>query len=531
MSVDCNLTPEDVRKRALVLITVLLTVSFALVGSGSVAVAGSETPGEPASFFGSAVDEDGVEIPTGVSVVAVADGEVVGEIEIETDGEYGGRGAFDDKLRVDSSAGEKITFRLADAAGPAADTVDLAPGVFETGLVFPSGAVEYVRPEAVADISPTPAAPNETVRFSATGSSAHERTEIAAFRWTVEHEGNEIATFEGEMVDRYSEVEGEYSVELEVIDSTGRAETTTETFEIDSAAIEEDNTEQSGGGDATSGGGSTASGGSSAGGGGRSLSDDGPTDGSAEPEETDGIDDDEAVSERSRNERGVEPIADETVQIDDVFPDAAGTTVILDETSVREIVFTNGSASGDISVEEFDEITDGTPSLSEDLQIVSASVIDVPTALVDDAAVIRAIVDSEWLQARGLAPDQLTVYRFPSGGDQWQELPTEAFEVEQGVIVEAETPGFSQFVIAGPEGPEQSGAEPTAGDESDSMNAIGTAPDVGASSVLAQGLSSQADDTGMFRAVSLVLALVSLLAIVWIGGRVFIPKRRDRWMP
>jgi len=41
-------------------------------------------PGEPANFYGDAVDEDGGGAPAGTTIVAVVDGEVEGEITVET---------------------------------------------------------------------------------------------------------------------------------------------------------------------------------------------------------------------------------------------------------------------------------------------------------------------------------------------------------------------------------------------------------------------------------------------------------------
>lgn len=512
---------------------VLIVAALALGGVVSGTAAGGETPGEPASFFGSATDEDGAEIPEGVSIVGVVDGGAVSEIEIHTDGEYGGDGAFDDKLRIDNTAGDEVTFRLGDADGPAADTVDLEAGVFERDLVFPGGAIEYVHPEAAIDVTPTSATPNETIDFSAAESSAHDDAELAAFLWTVHDDGDEIATFDGESVGWHSDVEGTYEVELEVVDTAGFTDTTTATFNISSEEVEEIDVETKSSDD-DGGSGSTGGGGSTAGGGGGTTTGGSGSDSSLnesdDTNETGSNGTDGDSSSAGESDRTAEPIADETVRIDDVFPDAAGTTVILDDPSMREIVFTNDSVSGDVTIREFDEIASDAPPLSEELRIVSASVIDVPANQVDDAAVIRAIVDPEWLRARDLAPDQLTVYRFPTDGERWHELPTEAFEVDRGVVVEAETPGFSQFVIAGPEAPERSGSKATPGDGNETSDPTTAPPDVEASAVLTE-LADGSGDSGGIGPIGLVFALVSVLVVVWVGGRFLIPRRPDSWMP
>lgn len=529
------------RLRVVGLGIVLIAVTLALGSVVPGTAAGGETPGEPASFFGSAIDENGTEIPEGVSIVGVVDGDAVGEIEIDSDGEYGGDGAFDDKLRVDSTAGDEVTFRLADADGPAAATVDLEAGVFETDLVFPSGAIEYVHPEAAIDITPTTAAPNETIDFSATESSAHGDAELVTLLWTVDNDGDEVATFDGESVAWHSDVEGTYEVELEVVDTAGFAAATTAAFNINSSesgeTADETGDSDDGGSDgaAIDGGGSAGGGGSTAGaGGGTTTGESGSDDRLNESNDANGTDSDGTDgggSSAGEDDRTVEPIAEETVRVDDVFPDAAGTTVILDDPSLREIVFTNDSVSGDVTIREFDEIAGSAPPLSEELQVISASVIDVPADQADDAAIIRAIVDPEWLRARDLASDQLTVYRFPTGGDRWHELPTEAFEVDRGVVVEAETPGFSQFVIAGPEAPERPGSKAMAEDGSDGSDSTTAPPDVEASTVLTESITDESDDTGGIGPIGLVFALVSVLVVVWVGGKFFIPRRSDSWMP
>lgn len=531
---------------ALRLVAILVAATIVLGGVASGTAAGGGTPGEPASFFGSATDESGDEIPAGIPIVAIVDGTVRGEIEVQTAGEYGGSGAFDDKLRVDSTAGDEITFRLADADGPVAETVDLESGVFERDLVFPTDAIEYLNPEAMIGIQPDPVAADETVSFSADGSSALGDAEIEEFRWSVERDDEEIATFEGKTASRSFEIEGVYDVELAVVDTAGRMNTTTATFEVGSDDETESTAtggdlEESGDGEtrdtvasgdgATTGGASTTTGGGGSTGG----SDGSESDSGGGSSGTDGVDSFDGGNDGGNPSD--EPIVDETVRIDDVFPDAPGTTVVLDDPSVREIVFTNNSASGDVSVREFEGITADAPPLSDGLRVASASIIEVPTAQIDDAAVIRAVVDPQWLEERDLVPNQLTVYRLPDGGDRWHELPTEAFEVEEGIVVEAETPGFSQFVIAGPEAPERTGPTATPEDtdetsESKTDSNSESAPIDGESLTAAiEGMADGSSDSGSVGPFGLLFALVSLIAAVWVIVRFVIPKKPDGWIP
>jgi len=122
-------------------LAVVLIMLSAAVAGGTAAVAAQEGPGEPANFYGDAVDEDGNDAPTGTTIVAVVDGEVEGEITVETTGEYGEEDAFGDKLSLNSGAGDTVSFHVDDPAGPEADESprDLESGTHELDLTFPAG--------------------------------------------------------------------------------------------------------------------------------------------------------------------------------------------------------------------------------------------------------------------------------------------------------------------------------------------------------------------------------------------------------
>ena len=122
-------------------LAVVLIMLLAAVAGGTAGVAAQEGPGEPANFYGDAVDEDGNDAPTGTTIVAVVDGEVEGEITVETTGEYGEEDAFGDKLSLNSGAGDTVSFHVGDPAGPEADESprDLESGTHELDLTFPAG--------------------------------------------------------------------------------------------------------------------------------------------------------------------------------------------------------------------------------------------------------------------------------------------------------------------------------------------------------------------------------------------------------
>lgn len=115
---------------------------ISIIGFNIIApAAAQEAPGEPASFWGEAVDEDGNSAPTNTTLVAVVDGEVEDEITVETVGQYGEEDAFGDKLSLNSDAGDTVSFYINDPNGEAAldNPHDLNPGTYELDLEFPAG--------------------------------------------------------------------------------------------------------------------------------------------------------------------------------------------------------------------------------------------------------------------------------------------------------------------------------------------------------------------------------------------------------
>ena len=447
--------------RGAVLALALLLASVALCGVFVGSVAADGAPDEPASFYGTATDDAGDPIPSGETVVAVVDGEVRDSIVVDPDGEYGGSGAFEAKLRVDSGAGDEVTFRLGDAAGPIGGSVQLDPGVFEVSLTFQTASTD-------SDSSSDEGGGSST---SDSGSTTSDGPTTS--------------------------------------DST---DGTTDT----SGSTDDEGSGSSGGGSggsSSSGGGS--GGGSSGGGGGGSGSGGGGGSGSGGGSASGGGNESGGSADRSSGT--ADPIAEESRIVEDAYPEAPGTTVVFEGTSVREIVF-DGDVSGRVSIREFDNVTGDVPPLPGDLYVVSASVIVVPADARDTSAVVRAVVDPDRLQSNRVLVDELSVYRFPTGGDEWETLPTETFAVDSGLLVEAETPGFSQFVIAGPVAPNATDPEPS---PEPTPGSTGTANDDG----LTRWLSGSyvLERVGIGRPAAALLALLAVVAVI---GWVVVPRRR-----
>lgn len=529
--------PVDAWLRLAACLAVITTLGVGVVPFGTVE-ADDGAPGEPASFFGTAVDEDGDAIPSGTTIVAVVDGEVEGEITVDPDGRYGGKEAFDDKLRVDSAAGDEVSFRFADSGGPSAGSVQLEAGVFEKNLTFPATTVEYIHPNPVASLDPAAVEPDGEIVLDGSNSTAYGSGAIDVYRWEITRDGNVIATLEGETVSTRSETNGTYDVELTVTDEAGRTSRTHATFEVDptletdgaesAESIETTGTQSTSTVDSGTSSGPTTGGGaegSPSGGGGTASSGTTAAESGAVPELKPGTETSDGFVIPD------DPVAAERLEIDDGAPDAPGTVIDLDDPTIREIVLEDDSATGNLSVWEFDSVAGGSPPLPNDLRVVSASIITVPTAYRNESAMLRAVVDREWLAENELRPDELTVYRLPDSTDEWRPLPTETTDVDEGTLVEAETPGFSQFVIAGPVAPDRT-AEPSP-DSADRPNS-GESSESGETAVRETNedeKSNESDESKPLPFAGSAVdrptgALIALLVVAGLVGWVFIPRRR-----
>jgi len=102
----------------------VLLITTLVLSSGGVGVGGVSAqegaPGEPVNFYGQITDNTDTPAPVGTEVYAVVNGSVEDSMTISETGQYGGPGAFDDKLTVNSAAGDEIRFRIGSPDGPEA---------------------------------------------------------------------------------------------------------------------------------------------------------------------------------------------------------------------------------------------------------------------------------------------------------------------------------------------------------------------------------------------------------------------------
>ena len=117
------------------------------------------------------------------------------------------------------------------------------------------------------------------------------------------------------------------------------------------------------------------------------------------------------------------------------------------DSPVQEIEFDSGSdtTEGSVSVTEVSE----PPAETGDPPGSSATVADVqvPTGAEDDPATVEMRVSAERLAEADATAEDLQVHRYADG--EWQPLETSvAEETDSGVVLAADTPGFSFFAAS-----------------------------------------------------------------------------------
>jgi hypothetical protein len=149
-------------RRLLLVVLVVATVFGSAVAPVAVA-----QPQPPASYYGS-VEIGGDPAPAGVTIQAVVDGTVVGEITTEEAGQYGGESTWEEKLTADCAAADvscesgstTVSFELAGSGVEADQTATWeSTAVERVDLTFPATEVspETPTPTQSPDSTSTPA--------------------------------------------------------------------------------------------------------------------------------------------------------------------------------------------------------------------------------------------------------------------------------------------------------------------------------------------------------------------------------------
>ncbi|MEF8871365.1 MAG: CARDB domain-containing protein [Haloarculaceae archaeon] len=168
------MTRDGTTTALLVLVSGLLVISLLSPGIGTVSGQGSP---DAAYFYGSAVTEDGTNIPSGTTIKAVTEkdgsNQTVDEITMDTDGKYGGSGLGEEKLEVPGNVDGEVYFIAETGHGSftAQETVQNPPaGQQQLSLTFPVGSAEPRPYFEISGLTPTDktAIEGETIDVSAT---------------------------------------------------------------------------------------------------------------------------------------------------------------------------------------------------------------------------------------------------------------------------------------------------------------------------------------------------------------------------
>jgi hypothetical protein len=434
-------TQNRLALRLLVVVVALVTVTGAFAPLAAAQDDGPPVP--PHRVYGD-VTNDGEPIE-GATVEAVHGGEVVATATTDADGYY--------DMDVEGlSEGDQFAVRVLGAS----QTLTWSSGSSDR-VNFPFQDGELEMPTAAIELDPSVAEPGDEVTLSGGNSSAPGDRSLESFEWTVTDEnGTVVHTASGEVATASFEETGDYTVELTVTDSAGASDTASATLRIVEDA---DEAQPPAGGPIGGGGG--------------------------------GDGDDEEVTYPG------DPV---TAPIEEDDPYSAGPTVRFDGQTLDEIVFSDEDASGEVTVDEFDELPADLPVLPGRYRLIRLSQVTVPADQRDKPATLRATVSKDRLEELGVSAENVTVFRMPTGGDSWGQLDVEVTETDDAYTLEWETPGFSNFAIAS----QQAEQTPT---PTDTEQATPTDTDEG---------PSDDDDPGL-----VLIGFVVLVLLAIAGGAVY----------
>lgn len=134
-----------------------------------------------------------------------------------------------------------------------------------------------------------------------------------------------------------------------------------------------------------------------------------------------------------------------TKEIVDENSQKQGVNVQVDTETLREITFNDESVqvAGEITVQRRSSPPSAISQQFGSDNVVTSVSIDVPPAATESQATLR--FELSQATASEVSPDRLGVVRMVDGG--LQLLPTDVETTSNGLVVTAETPGFSEFAV------------------------------------------------------------------------------------
>ena len=410
-------------------ICVLLgSIALPVLGAGTaLADDDDDIPGLPGVYHGEIEVVDG-DFSGPVLVEAVADGEVQDTLLTDEDGAIGGSTIADDKLEVQEPEDGEVEFHIGGSPVTIA-TLDDEP-VNDDSIEFAGGDQEITLEVEADDL-----APSLELSIDETNDPVDAGDDLTV-EVTATNDGPSEVPQDIELLDFDDEVVDTDSVTVPI----GEEASTTLTWSTDD--------ELDGSGTITvQSGESTAS--TTV-----EVEQDGPPD-IADPDPGGGM------SPPSGGDGGGDGDADDG---DDPAEDAADGVVYIeeqeiasseefglsqvrftDEASVESITWDGTQFNGSVAVSTFEDTpneTTATPGTAATIAQIS-----VPDDVRDESATVQLRVADDQLDAADADADDLRIFRFADG--EWDALETEVAEdTADGVVVQAETPGFSYFAVS-----------------------------------------------------------------------------------
>lgn len=194
------LPPRQTVQTLLLALCVVTAVVVVPLGTASA----QSQPGAPANFYGTITDGDGTPAPAGTEVFAVVNGSVEDSLVINEAGQYGGPGGFDEKLTVNTGAGEEVVFTVGTPDGPQAAespvafaSLDADP--VEQNLTFPAGTFATV--EAVdLELNSTSIEIDAATTATVTATYSNDTTRDVTGQATLASDTPEVAAANGSTI-------------------------------------------------------------------------------------------------------------------------------------------------------------------------------------------------------------------------------------------------------------------------------------------------------------------------------------------
>ena len=227
-----------------------------------------------------------------------------------------------------------------------------------------------------------------------------------------------------------------------------------ETFDLDPGIVEVDLTFPDGfeTDDDNGDGGNGGAGGGGGGGGGAAPAppapdpDPEPDDPAPDEPERTVLEDPDTIAEQVALPAGATASYAEIVELT-VEPDAdRSLATFTDEAGVASVTIA-GTVDGELTATDLADMPDATDSL--DATVATATQLTVPDDATTRAATLQFRVSQERIAELDATPDELTIIRYDAAADTWEPLGTAVVSDSDAdpVVVQAQTPGFSTFVV------------------------------------------------------------------------------------